>query len=246
MGQLVRCVECNNKLSENASICPHCKTDYPHGSSCDFCNKDLKMSEAVQIEGSADSVFHYSCKSKLLEINQEESRAIIPSPKKIRCPTCGKGEYEIPFFRTTRPGKRHEFSCKSCGEVFSHEIPESEWPFGECYFCRKFVIKSEAVKCKDGISSNYWYFAHKACHELPENKQAFFEFERQRYRHSLVSTGTDAVGCGPLFGLVIPFVFVGLICLIISPSFGGSLLAMLGILSLAKGIYEFLRFIKYC
>lgn len=49
MAELINCIECGGQISSQAGECPYCKTEYPKGTKCIFCNQVMKQSEAWPI-----------------------------------------------------------------------------------------------------------------------------------------------------------------------------------------------------
>lgn len=119
---LTSCVECGKSISEDASLCPHCKR-YPKFRDCRICKGSLKESDALKIEEHDERwVFvHQNCLENILS-------------ETYKCPACGKEfnyrhpdhphlrKYPLPIVRT----------CPECG----HNIESLE-----CNNCRFSVAR---------------------------------------------------------------------------------------------------------
>lgn len=89
MAKLTNCIECDGRISNEAKECPHCKTKYPRGVRCLFCEQVMKQPEARS--AGFESWAHHSCHETMKSdtIGCPACHTRINGPRIEKCPKCG-------------------------------------------------------------------------------------------------------------------------------------------------------------
>jgi hypothetical protein len=174
MPKLLNCAECGKKVSSEASICPHCNKS-PKIVKCKFCSETLNQSQSRVYQ---DNYFHVTCISKFQESYNKNTELVKASPLKIKCQACkytftrdyeeaGDFPYDSP---RERDKKTDRITCKSCGHPCTILISSYDWPYANCYVCKKILNSSDKgsirleVKYFDSrVRSGIYVYIHRFC-----------------------------------------------------------------------------------
>ena len=149
MAKLIKCIECGKSISNEAGMCPRCKTEHPRGERCIVCEKILPVSKGKYIDlSSKDAVSpcrifgHTACLAKITPYQQ------------IVCRVCKKS-FPIDW----------NSSCDKCGHPLRRE-----W----CGYCGVYLNPNIAVKSwHDDGSVTREDFYHKACYSSRKSSSCF-------------------------------------------------------------------------
>jgi hypothetical protein len=170
MPDLEPCVECGNLLSKSAEKCPKCECRYPWGVDCKICGGRLKMSEAVDTEGTRQSMtshvwfaYHVDCYRKVMP----HERVQIP------CPDCQSPTSRL--LRTPNLVKEAKAPCPNCGRPNPFKIR------GElCLHCGLPIIEAlHQWVDRPGQEPGYSGY-HMTCTAYGEAQKDCQEIERRK------------------------------------------------------------------
>lgn len=150
MAQLVKCFDCGNNISSEASFCPSCNSRSPHGEECAVClqrgrYQDMFVDQFYNFE--AGGAYQQRC------LHKDCQRAVLKTS--LRCPTCRQS---VSFWSLTKL-----WDCPHCGQFVTGGA--------KCYYCNQPVhTKGEEIVTWEYIghdSSDHLcvssHYAHAQC-----------------------------------------------------------------------------------
>lgn len=130
MATLDSCIECRRTVSSSAAQCPHCGAKYPHGRTCDICNRVGKDAEGKELGRYPVKWLHPKCYEEVMK-EVLAVRYICPVCRNVdscKIDTRDPSQLDVPKF--TNP-------CPKCG----HPVEEGFKPV-QCFFCWNYLFPS--------------------------------------------------------------------------------------------------------
>jgi hypothetical protein len=186
--KLINCIECGHSIAPSALSCPKCKSDSPHGVSCEVCDEKINKKHAITfvIAGQRNTVFyyHYECIKTILSV-----------PSGIQCSDCGHqlDTSILPIDAMSANETPCNFydsnflpSCPECGSL---NVLQRE---GFCSLCKMPIYKFHQLE--EGLNEQYPQpfsnnlLFHKYCIKNTSKKWVLESVEKNRTKQPLFST----------------------------------------------------------